>query len=681
MQSAIVLDDERFIEIVEHAKKQIADICPAWTDYNLHDPGITILELFAWLKEAQQFHMDQIGEAHRLAYLRLMGMEPAAKKAAQAVVRIDGAAHPVFLPKGSRFFAGEVCFEALTEIRACPQEITELSVLQNGNIKHRIRNERDREMVFPAFGEMPDTETVLRMEVSGPLKRHVTHSLSVHLSVREEGSRNPIGEDAAFYPLAELSLRYRGKRGMCRADIVEDTTHGLLEDGWLRFFMEDEMESVEGAYYLELKPDRCEYEMPPLLSGISLREQLIVQQRTIAEFHDGTVYAKEPVRLTTYLAMTGEFLLFRREEDCFIPYEGPVEKRIGDEAAFFFFPALSDHEELTYRIVCYEAGRGEALRIGEGNGLPNQEYRPQIAGLCAEGMCLMMEQSKGSGRYVSVEYCGDLMQADAYDAVFSYDEKNGVICFGDCDHGRAPEGSILFAAARSSLGKEGNVKAFSISRIEDGERRLLVSNPSAAAGGRDRESVEECGKRLQVMRERTVRAVTEQDFENLVRRTPGLMIESVRVLSAPSESVTVIVKPCSTQIQADLSEAYRKNILRMLEPGRLIGTRIVVTPPEYIGIFLYAEIMAGGQEQTARAGIEEALDGYFAQIRSEFGVSVRISAIYERLFVLDVTTEILSLTLDAQGKNIRRSRSGDLILPANGLAYLKECILNITTVR
>lgn len=681
MPSEIVLDDERFIEIAERAKEQIARIYPAWTDYNLHDPGITVLELFAWLKEAQQFHMDQIGEAHRLAYLRLMGVEPAKKKAARAVVRIDGAERPVFLPKGSRFFAGEVCFEALTEVCVCPEEITELSVLKKGSELHRIRNDGEHEMAFPVFGETPDTETLLRMEISGPIKPHAAHSLSVRLAKRGDVRRNPIGEDSVFYPLAELSLWYRGAHGMCRAEIVEDTTHGLLEDGWLRFFLEDEMESTEGVYYLELKPDRCEYEMPPLIAGISLKEQNAVQQRTIAEYHDGAVCAKEPVCLTTYLAMTGEFLLFRREEDCYVLYEGRVEKRIGDEGAFFFFPALSDHEELAYRIVCYEAGGGETLRIGEGNGLPDQEYRPEISGLCAEGMSLMMEQSPGSGRYVSVEQCEDLMQADAHDAVFRYDEKSGCLCFGDCEHGRAPEGSILFAAARSSLGKEGNVKAGSICRIEDGERRLYASNRYAAAGGKDTETVEECAKRLQMMREQPVRAVTEQDFESLVRRTPGLMIESVRVLSALTECVTLIVKPYSAQIKADLSEAYRKNILRMLEPGRLIGTRILVLAPEYIGIFLYAEIMAGGQEQAARVRMEEALAGYFGRIRSQFGVSVRVSAIYEILDVLDVTTEILSLTLDAQGKNIRRSRNGDLILPANGLAYLKECVLSISTDR
>ena len=61
MLPILSLDDERFEEIVEKARKMIPNLSPDWTDYNYHDPGITIIELLAWLKELQQFHMDQIG--------------------------------------------------------------------------------------------------------------------------------------------------------------------------------------------------------------------------------------------------------------------------------------------------------------------------------------------------------------------------------------------------------------------------------------------------------------------------------------------------------------------------------------------------------------------------------------------------------------------------------------------
>lgn len=693
MLSEIVLDDERFADIAERAKEQIVGIYPDWTDHNVHDPGITILELFAWMKEMQQFHMDQIGKAHMLSYLRLMGIIPMKKKAAEAVVRMDGAAGHCCFPKGSRFFAGEVCFEAAARIEVGAEEITRLFVCKKGKREREqdepVRPEKD--MSFPAFGTRPEAGCTLFMEVSGALKPHVTHCLTIRLSENGVFRRNPIGKNEAFYPLAELSLRYRGAQGECRAKITEDTTNGLLENGHLRFYLEQEPIREDGGYYLRLVLGRCEYDMPPMLAGVSLREQSVVQQRTIAEYHDGRLRKKEAIRLTTYLSMTGDFFLFRREGEFFVLYEGKVERRIGDEAAFFFLPDFPKEQDMEYRMICCEAGGGKALWVGEGNGLPDQEYKPRIPDLCAEGMCLMTETVKGSGRYLSAQCCEDFMQAGASDAVFCCEEESGSIRFGDCDHGRAPEGHIFFAAARSSLGLNGNVKEGSIRRFADGERGLRVENKYPAAGGRDTETVSQSRERLVRMQSQPMRAVTDEDFMYLVSQTPGLMIESVRVIPTPEkkyrdsamreECVTLVVKPGSTETMACLSEAYRRNILRALEPRRMLGTRIFVLSPEYIGICVFAEIVTNGQEQAVRACARKAAAGFFEAIRASFGVSVRVSAIYGILDVLDTVEEVRSLSLDAQGKDVRRSRSGDLILPPNGLAYLKECVLSISSDR
>ena len=45
MLPILSLDDERFEEIVEKPGKMIPNLSPDCTDYNYHDPGITIIEL------------------------------------------------------------------------------------------------------------------------------------------------------------------------------------------------------------------------------------------------------------------------------------------------------------------------------------------------------------------------------------------------------------------------------------------------------------------------------------------------------------------------------------------------------------------------------------------------------------------------------------------------------------
>ena len=93
------LDDQNYAEIVEAAKRRIPVIFPEWTDFNEHDPGITVIELFAWLKEMQQYTLDRIPDSTREAMLRLAGVQPL--EAAPASVELIPAAPPEFLPAGS----------------------------------------------------------------------------------------------------------------------------------------------------------------------------------------------------------------------------------------------------------------------------------------------------------------------------------------------------------------------------------------------------------------------------------------------------------------------------------------------------------------------------------------------------------------------------------------------------
>ena len=68
-----VLDDVTFAQLVEEAKKRIPQYGTGWTDYNLSDPGITLIEMLAWLTEAQVFFLDQITDRDIRKFLKLLG--------------------------------------------------------------------------------------------------------------------------------------------------------------------------------------------------------------------------------------------------------------------------------------------------------------------------------------------------------------------------------------------------------------------------------------------------------------------------------------------------------------------------------------------------------------------------------------------------------------------------------
>lgn len=52
MLAEINLDDENFEELVEEAKHMVASYYAGWTDFNYHDPGITLIELLPFSKKS-----------------------------------------------------------------------------------------------------------------------------------------------------------------------------------------------------------------------------------------------------------------------------------------------------------------------------------------------------------------------------------------------------------------------------------------------------------------------------------------------------------------------------------------------------------------------------------------------------------------------------------------------------
>jgi|694.fasta_scaffold52891_2 hypothetical protein len=70
------LDDRTFEELVAAAKQLIPIHAPSWTDHNTSDPGITLVELFAFLTEMHLYRANRISEPANEAFVRLLRGEP-----------------------------------------------------------------------------------------------------------------------------------------------------------------------------------------------------------------------------------------------------------------------------------------------------------------------------------------------------------------------------------------------------------------------------------------------------------------------------------------------------------------------------------------------------------------------------------------------------------------------------
>ena len=90
------LDDKTFEELVKEAVARIPIYAPEWTDHNIHDPGITFIELFAWLAEMQIYRLNMISDESYWKFLTLVGIpdhttaasgEEEAEKLEEAIIR------------------------------------------------------------------------------------------------------------------------------------------------------------------------------------------------------------------------------------------------------------------------------------------------------------------------------------------------------------------------------------------------------------------------------------------------------------------------------------------------------------------------------------------------------------------------------------------------------------------
>ena len=89
------LDDRSFHDIVEEAISMIPRYAPEWTNHNPSDPGITLIELAAWMTDLLIYRLNQVPDKNYVAFLNLLGIKLRAPRAAKALSRftlVEGAA-------------------------------------------------------------------------------------------------------------------------------------------------------------------------------------------------------------------------------------------------------------------------------------------------------------------------------------------------------------------------------------------------------------------------------------------------------------------------------------------------------------------------------------------------------------------------------------------------------------
>ncbi len=285
------LDDRTFAQLIDEARKLIPGYAPEWTDHNLSDPGITLLELFSWITEAYLYRINYISERHKLKYLKLLGAYPEPLKPSEIDLTFESE-ETVVLPEGKKVYTTiskkEICFELKEEIRVTPVRLVKIVVDEmTGGIYDRTKMNEQSEQFFAAFGLNIQKDCALYLGFDRP-----SDSVSLTCYLYEKDLINPgqHGKELEYdFNNSVLKWEYFTESGWKSITPLKDDTKRFKRSGRIDFSgLNDWSPKIiytsEGNYYwLRCVVIESSFEYPPRIEKIRLNTCSAVQGETIKE--------------------------------------------------------------------------------------------------------------------------------------------------------------------------------------------------------------------------------------------------------------------------------------------------------------------------------------------------------------------------------------------------------------
>lgn len=633
------LDDRTYEELLEDARKRIPVHAPQWTDHNAHDPGITILELLAWLTETHGYQLDRVTDAHRRKFIDLVGVEPRPPQPATGALSIDvpdgvtvpsdggddtaewvlPAGTPLVAETGSRERVGFETDEALPLTRA--EIAAVVSEHERGRTDHTSDNETDGRS-FMAFGRDAEPGSALYLGFDrDPFADAERLALFVEFHDEPLVGTDDRDGDSTFNPSLEIRWEYCTK-----------VDEWYLDDNWESVaVVTDETNQFYRGGRVELAaPDT--WQEDTRAAGILGRDEELFWLRGRVEEREPPEARPVPVAGPSSPALTERFAEL---DPCSCPFDGsdpPADRsespaRYGQER-YELPPRLeavrtnvvpARHRERDTDVQLERVDRGSSVPgydVTETTGRPDQQFAFPDAPVETE--FARGDEDDDGRRHLLVgeetwERVGDFDGSGPNDTHYVLDREAGVVQFGDGRRGAIPpvRRQVVATSVVYSGGPGGNVAAGSTWQFTtEGYRRLEITPRSAPNGGRGAESIPEAVIRAREARRVPHRAVTASDYRDLAARTPVVRVERAAAIAercdddaAPEGNhVTVVVIPDSPEYRrrAMPTRGFLKAVELFLCRRSLLSDRVSVVAPTYVDVRIRAEVsVADGRSPAA----------------------------------------------------------------------------------
>lgn len=564
------LDNRDFDQMVEEGRAQIPRLAPEWTDHNISDPGITLMELAAWLSEQNIYRFDRPSDEALRGFARLV-LDDARREAtlASTVVALHNP-NPagVALPARIQLAAGTAeAFETRTALHASPAQLVQVGWSTPGGAFEDTTADNAASKPWWPLGPRPRPGAALVLAFDRPL-------------------------DAAG---ATLALHFW-------SDTWAADAHTLQR-------LQAEYDAL--VAHLQATCPPCSWKH----AAQAAHWRHHYRAETVWEFDAGGTWQPlhDVVDDTRALSLTG-----------FVRFTAPAGHQASGGVWRLRCRLRRGRHECAPRAlhIAFNAVEAEhALSrpersLGLAYGRAHPVYALGEAPIAHGTVVLRVDDGAGS---VQTDWAAvpEWDRCGPHDRCVRIDPVLGLLHGGDGLRGEVlPAGHEVYASWRAGGGPAGNLAAGSLTGVPANAindaltqpaplsglaQPLSVAQPFPAAGGRPRES-------LRAMQARAVRharavdkAVTLDDFERIALQTPGVPVARVRAFAgthpalpcwpAPGVVQLIVVPRCRRPAPMP-SRALLDAVARHLEPRRLVTSELHVRPPRYRRVAVHATLHA-----------------------------------------------------------------------------------------
>jgi predicted phage baseplate assembly protein len=636
-----VIDNRRYDELVAELRTRIPRYTPEWTDLNDSDPGITLVQLFAWLGDMLLYRMSRVPELNYLKFLELLGIELRAAEPAIAEI-----AFPLAATAPQPF----ILIPARTQVSAEAADSPSPIIFETDRAITAIVATLSSVQSFDGFAfEDASAANAAAAEGFYPFGPGAGVDAALYLGFESAAPFPQVELDLAFVVAAQSAPKY------VSCDVAPSS----------RFVSA----TLQWEYW----------------TGTEWRALDLLSDDTLALTRSGHIRLKTPVAGLIVPDVFGEVVQPRAW----------IRARLL-RAQYERAPRLLAVRTNTVSAIQAQTVRDEIL--GGSDGRANQVFRLGNASVLNGTLRLEVNEGDGFAPWTAAE---DFFGAGAHDRVYVLDRTTGEARFGDGEHGAIPVGNndlpgsnIVARQYRFGGGAAGNVPAMAIKTLLgsiDGVDADKIGNLLPATGGREEETIEAAKLRAPRAIRSRGRAVTAQDFEQLATEAGPVRRAKALPLSHPDFPgvkvpgvVSVIVVPDGTAPNPIPSEGTLRFVCACLDKARLITTELYIVPPTYRLVRVTADVTVDDRADLAevKTSIQTALLGYFHPLTGgedgqgwPFGGDIFYSRVYGRATV-DGVQSIQRLVIALDGTEAPECTN--LPLCDGELAYSVEHVVNVS---